>query len=322
MNTHEDNLWQSFGWGEFQKTVGRKVQRFVLEENGAQVASAQVIEHSLPFGFRYWYIPRGPICDAEHLDTFFDKIIAAASKRSVVFVKVDSYVPIHLPKKYRIQASDSVQPETTLIIDLKQEEKEILSHMKQKGRYNIKLAEKRGVQIRRFHGDRAKLALDDFFSLLQETTRRDEFRGHDISYYEKMLKVLGHSAVLIMAYFQDRPIAGGIFTFTGKRAVYYYGVSSSQDREVMAPYLVQWAAIQEAKKRDCTEYDFLGIAPEGERNHPWAGVTEFKKKFGGMEIHYPGAFDIVLRSWWYFALRLSRILLNISSNILPRAKTK
>ena len=223
------------------------------------------------------------------------------------------------------------------MIDLTKSEDEILQLMKQKGRYNVRLAQKRGVELKavsskqekglrlrgrspsgsdskrkRKKGSVSKL-VGEFFELLDITTKRDEFRGHGVSYYEKMLEKLGDQAELIMAYYDGQPVAGGIFTFYGKTAVYYYGASSDEYRNVMAPYLVQWTAIQEAKKRGCETYDFLGVAPpfDGAQDlrddvvdHPWAGVTSFKKKFGGEGVEFSEPFDLVLRPLVYSAYKL------------------
>ena len=108
------------------------------------------------------------------------------------------------------------------------------------------------------------------------------------------------NAQLFLADYNGEVIAGGIFVYLDRWGIYYYGASVSSFRNVMAPYLIQWEAIKEAKKRGCKHYDFLGIAPEGATHHPWAGVTDFKKKFGGRVTSYPQAREMVLRPFWYF----------------------
>ena len=99
-------------------------------------------------------------------------------------------------------------------------------------------------------------------------------------------------------------MAGGIFVYLDEWGIYYYGASDHHYRNVMAPYLVQWEAIREAKKRGCKHYDFLGISPEDKSHHAWAGVTQFKKKFGGEVVNYPQAKNIVLHKWWYLAYQI------------------
>lgn len=316
------NLWQSWGWGEFQESVGRKVYRFGIEHDKGFLVVAQVVQHDLPLGRKYFYVSRGPIMGSEGIkgtEGLIDEIVEFARKEGALFVKFDGINRDEIGPQYRVRVSSSVQPERSIVIDLKQEEKEILAHMKQKGRYNVRLAQKRGVELKAVsskQGGKLKIqdsklkdyrkSVQEFFGLLKETTKRDEFRGHGISYYEKMLKHLDEDVELIMAYFDGKPVAGGIFTFYGKTAVYYYGASADEYRSVMAPYLVQWTAIQEAKKRGCEYYDFLGVAPEGAKNHPWAGVTEFKEKFGGERILFTQPFDVVLKPMWYVIYRLVR----------------
>lgn len=304
------NLWQSLAWGDFQEKIGRKVHRFFAQESGRTVAAFQVIEHPLPFKFSYWYLPRGPVFFHNILETgvLIGELSMAARKKRVVFLKADGVDASFVPANLKVRKTWSPQPEHSLVIDLTLSEQDILARMKQKGRYNVRLAQKKNVTTRFFDHSSPDLAkhVGEFYSLLQKTTERDAFRGHGLSYYESMLSTLGSHAVLIMAYLGEKPVAGGIFTFYGEEAVYYYGASSDEDRNCMAPYLVQWEAIREAKKRGCKRYDFLGIAPAGVKNHPWSGVTEFKLKFGGEQTKACAAFDVPLRRIAYFFYRLRR----------------
>jgi lipid II:glycine glycyltransferase (peptidoglycan interpeptide bridge formation enzyme) len=115
-----------------------------------------------------------------------------------------------------------------------------------------------------------------------------------------MLNIFKNEAQLFLAEYEGKIIAGGIFTYLNQEAIYYYGASSNKNRNVMAPYLIQWTAIQEAQKRKCKIYDFLGITPEkANKNHPWQGVTSFKKKFGGKIVNYSPAQEIVLKPLIY-----------------------
>jgi len=119
---------------------------------------------------------------------------------------------------------------------------------------------------------------------------------------------MSENAQLLTAEYQGSIIAGGIFVYLDECGIYYYGASDNEYRNLMAPYLIQWEAIKEAKKRGCKTYDFLGVAPENAKNHPWAGVTEFKKKFGGQIIDYPTAKEMVLRPFWYNVYRLYKFI--------------
>ena len=119
-----------------------------------------------------------------------------------------------------------------------------------------------------------------------------------------MLNTLPDNAELLLAKHEGKVIAGGIFIYLDEWGIYYYGASDHDYRNLMAPYLVQWSAIQEAKKRGCKYYDFLGISPENSVNHAWAGVTQFKKKFGGKVANYPKAKELVLRPLWYWLYKV------------------
>lgn len=296
MKNNSQNLWQSPLWEKFQNKLGRKTWFFNDSQN-----SALVIRHKLFCGFTWLDIPRGPIGSLEILN----KIIPQLKKEEpkAVFMRIMPNLEFKIQNQKSkiliVPAHANHQPETTLKIDLIQTEDEILTQMKPKGRYNINLASKKGVKI--YTSQKAV----DFYNLLQETTNRDGFLGHSVDFYQKMLDSLGDKIQLLLAEYENKIIAGGIFVYTKTEAIYYYGASSNQYRNVMAPYLLQWKAIQEAKKRGCLWYDFLGIAPENApQNHPWKGVSEFKKKFGGKIVNYLPAQEIILRPFLYKILIL------------------
>ena len=162
--------------------------------------------------------------------------------------------------------------------------------MKEKGRYNIKLAIKREVKVEFVKSTEENLAV--FLALFQETLARDSFAGNSTAYYQKFLAYLESQnlgGLFIARNASGVPIAAAITVFFGESALYYYGASSSAPelRRDMGAYLLQWEMIQEAKRRGCNTYDFLGIAPEGSVGHHLEGVTDFKKKFGGQIVVWP-----------------------------------
>ena len=173
--------------------------------------------------------------------------------------------------------------------------------MKPKGRYNIQVAKKHGVVVERIAGaDVNENILNNFYEILQKPVRATNsgfIRNIFIKIYwkfsgQKMADCFGENA-------ERKTIAGIIVVYYKNTATYYYGASDYEHRNLMAPYLLQWEAIQEARRRGMKHYDFLGIAPEEKEGsaavHPWSGVTEFKKKFGGREVTYPPAFDIIYK---------------------------
>ena len=165
-------------------------------------------------------------------------------------------------------------PPYTAVIDLTKSEEEILTAMKPKGRYNIRLAEKKWVEVREVVKSDENIKL--FHALMQETTSRDNFSGNILEYYQEFLKQ--ETSHLFFAYHEDEVIAAGIFISHHEVMYYYYGASSNHKRNLMTPYLLQWTAICFAKNIWCTLYDFLGIAWPDEKNSPLTGVTDFKLK--------------------------------------------
>lgn len=166
----------------------------------------------------------------------------------------------------------------TAIIDLQQTEEEILAKMKPKWRYNIKLAQKKWVNVKIV--EKTDQNIEIFYNLMQQTTSRDNFFGNTLSYYKIFLTSIKNSE-LLFAYKDEIVISSGIFTFTDTNAIYYYGASSSEKkyRNLMAPYLIQWKAIQLWKEKWCKIYDFLWIANPDTKNDPLTWVTDFKGKF-------------------------------------------
>lgn len=292
------NLWQHLIWADFQTAIGRKV--WWVHNEGA---IALTIKHDLPKGLCWLEIPRGPLFEnKKSLSKLLDEIRDLGRKEKAIFVRISPFQGLGT-KDYGLRKTRwDYQPETSLVIDLEQTEEEILSQMKPKGRYNIKVALKHGVTVK------PSKDIDVFYQLLETTGFRDHFGIHPKSYYEKMLTSMAENVELFLAEYQGEVIAGGLFVYLDEWGIYYYGASVSSYRNVMAPYLVQWEAIKEAKKRGCKHYDFLGIAPEGAKGHPWSGVSEFKKKFGGRTVHYPQAREMVLKPFWYWLYRLYKLI--------------
>jgi len=165
----------------------------------------------------------------------------------------------------------------TAIIDLNKDEDEILKLMKSKGRYNIKLAKKKWVEV--IEVEKNKENVEIFYNLMIETTSRDNFSWNNLEYYMNFLYLI-KSSKLLLAYVDWIVIAWWIFTFNDNIWLYYYWVSTSDKkyRNLMAPYLVQWEAIKIAKEKWCKIYDFLWVAPPGLKKHSLSWVTDFKLK--------------------------------------------
>jgi len=288
---------QAWQWGEFHQNLGSKVRRLVVKKGDNILAAASLIKKSLPMGKSYFYCPRGPIIDFRlPIELLFDEIKELAKKENVMFMRFEPQAEVK-SNKFRIIKTLDIQPSQTVILDLKNREDELLNAMHQKTRYNIRLAEKKGVEIVSASLDN----FDDFWKLMGETKERDNFRLHGIDYYQEMLKLDNNFIKLFFAKYQNKNIATAIVSWFGDTVTYMHGASSDSNRNVMASYLLQWEIAREAKAKGFKHYDFYGI--DGQK---WPGVTRFKKGFSGKEVNYPGTFDLVFDSGWYNVYKMIR----------------
>ena len=298
---------QSEQWGEFQKTFGRKTWRV---EVGGDL-KALIIKHNLPLLRNYLYCPRGPVLRngagdrSRIIKLFIKEIKKIAKKERSIFLKVEPEIRTVPLLEGLSLSSKQIQPSQTLILDITKSEDDLLKQMGQKTRYNIKLSQRKGIAIREAPSN-SRLAINAFLILLKKTAEKDNFHAHPEEYYQKMFNFLGEKGLikLFLAKRGKKIIAAGIFSFFGETAVYLHGASDYNSRQLMAPYLLQWQAILEAKKLGLKYYDFGGIDAQ-----KWPGVTRFKRGFGGREITHPGAFDLVFRPIWYKTYNIVRRIL-------------
>ena len=202
-----------------------------------------------------------------------------------------------------------VSPADTLLFDLTKSEEILLAQMHPKTRYNIRLAEKKGVKATIDVVD----SLEEAWNLFEQTATRGAFRLHARSYYEQMRKSLQKKECRVFFAKAEQGgeiLAVNIMIDQGKTRTYLHGASSNQHREMMAPYVLHWELIKDAKKQGLKEYDWWGIAPKGSgEEHPWVGVTRFKKGFGQEQLSYAGTFDFVCENWKYQLYSFFRVIL-------------
>lgn len=316
-NSSDFGLLQSWGWGEFikktKKQENKKIRnqrsgiilRLMVVETGHVpsvsreqiLAVVQIIKQPLKLGKSYFYIPRGPIIrrDGESISKILDLLLGEvqelAKKENCIFLRLDpSWQENYLDNK-NLKFVGQVQPKQTLILDLDKIEEELLAGMKAKTRYNIKVAQKHGVEI--IDGPEY---FEDFWRLMQKTSSRQEIVPHIKDYYQKMLESLGDSIKLIVAKFDQKIIVANLVVFFGDWCVYLHGASDYQYRQIMAPYLLQWETIKLAKQAGKKYYDFWGVDQD-----KWPGVTRFKTGFAPKQkfTKYIGAWDEVYSKFWY-----------------------
>lgn len=296
---------QSSSWGDFQKELGNKVWYIGLEENGEILSTALIVEKKMFMDLTYLYSPRGPIVSKyaknsdECLKLIFKgvrDICVCRKNKGAVFFKFE---PEYLNTKSfeRIKKVKDFQPSKTQIIDLSWPEEKLLSQMHQKTRYNIRLAEKKGVEV--FQAVDYREYFEDFWTLMSDTSGRDKFLSHSKEYYENILKTKAGGACLWLAKHGNDILAANIVMSIGDTVTYTHGASSNVHKNFMAPHLLQWRQIKWAKTKGYKYYDFWGISKTDSKNDKWAGFTRFKKGFGGFEKEYDGTYDLIFKSKYY-----------------------
>ena len=306
------HVLQSWAWGEIKSRHGWQATRLLFQENGRPVAVASVLQRRLPrLPVSILYVPKGPVLDwtnaalAGHILAELEQL---ARRRRALFVKVDpdvyhpDGVPAFSPRPACAPATaallgtrgwrfsgDQIQFRNTLLLDLTRTEDELLASMKQKTRYNVRLAGRRGVAIRHCTSS----DLDTFYHLYAQTARRDGFVIRPFDYYRDVWGTfleLGW-AHLLLAEVEGEVVAGLILFTLGATAWYMYGASSDRHRKVMPNYLLQWEAIRCAKDAGCTLYDLWGAPDNLDESDPMWGVVRFKLGFGGQLARGLGAWD-------------------------------
>ena len=308
------HLLQMGDWGELKSAFGWSARR-IIDADGE--VGAQILFRRLPLGFTVAYMPKGPVGVPDGY-SFWSEVDAVCKTNRAVFLKIelDSWesrssfeqaleklVRIHFPVK---TSSHNIQPPRTILINIKESEEEILAAMKQKARYNIRLAEKKGVTVR---------AWDDiaaFHEMMTVTGGRDGFGVHSKEYYQRAYELFHPKRMceLLVAEYEGKPLASLMVFANGRRAWYVYGASNNEERNRMPTYLLQWEAIRWAKVRGCAEYDLWGVPDENEdtleaqfesRHDGLWGVYRFKRGFGGQLKRASQALDRVYNPLLYWA---------------------
>jgi lipid II:glycine glycyltransferase (peptidoglycan interpeptide bridge formation enzyme) len=314
---------QSALWGEFKSRFGWKAAAFVIEWTGCGERPLLALSRRLAPGLSFAYVPWGPELPADFPADAAPRIASLAElacglrrflPRNTAFIRfdppwfaaaADAAPPLGAPFK---RAAADIQPPDTALVDVTPPLPEILAAMKPKWRYNIGLAEKRGVAVQQPD----ERGLDVFYRLLAETAERDGIAIHGLEYYRTLFEVCREQAAGVAAGMADGALnaaeprlytaehegdalAAIVVLFRGKHATYLYGASSNVKRNLMAPYALQWRAIQDAKAAGCAVYDLFGIPPTDAPDHPMAGLYRFKTGFGGKIIHRPGSWDYAYR---------------------------
>ena len=299
---------QSSAWMAFKRLEGFETPRFGLfatHPEGTQelVGGASCLFYPSHQTGSYIICPQGPIipwADQEVSRRYLRLIIAAveahAESNGFFGLRIEPHIERPVPRILRnwVRSPVDLDPAFSLIVDIGEEfsAQDLLAAMHPKGRYNIKVAARHAVQVRTSTDFRD---LRTFHTLFQETALRCGFFAEPFSFFVNLASALFPvgMAELFMAEYNGLPLASALVIWHGRRATFLYGGSSSEHRNVMPSYAMHWSAIRAARERGCTEYDFYGIDPFGQPDHPYAGFSKFKKQFGGRIFTAVGARDLI-----------------------------
>ncbi|MDR2921919.1 MAG: peptidoglycan bridge formation glycyltransferase FemA/FemB family protein [Treponema sp.] len=312
-----DSFLQSAMWGRFKSRFGWEAVAFSVDWNQGGERPLLVLSRRVAPFVSMAYVPWGPELPAVFPDDP-DLRAGAASELAralkpflkTAFVRFDPpwfdaggggsrELPLLRAGGFRRAAAD-IQPPDTVLVDLTPPLDNILAAMKPKCRYNIGLAGKRGVAASWQDAScEHENGLEVFYRLLKETALRDGIAVHSVEYYRALFEecLRGNAAAvpvqlrLYTARHEGDDLAAIAALFRGKQAVYLYGASSNVKRNLMAPYALQWKAMQDAKEFGCAVYDLFGIPPDESPGHPMAGLYRFKTGFGGKIVRRPGSWD-------------------------------
>lgn len=310
------HILQSYEWGEVKAATGWEPIRLVVEDGDTIVASLSILKRRLPvLKHSIFYAPRGPVGDIRDrrvMSFLFQATREVARRHRAIFLKLDSDVPVGDDefRQFLLQQGfcsarseegfEGVQPRFVFRMDIHSSQDELFNNLAGKTRYNLRLAQKRGVVLKE---PVTKADLPVFYQVLLETAKRDRFLIRNYSYFETMWDCLVEKGLgrIFLAEYEGKVIAGTLALIFGDKVWYLYGASSNNYRNVMPNYLLQWAMISWAKERGCTLYDFRGVPGNLEEDNPLYGLYRFKKGFGGVYTEFIGEFDLVYDPFLYWS---------------------
>ncbi len=331
------HVLQSWAWGEIKARHGWSAQRIVFSENNSTCAVAQILRRPLPrTPFGVLYVPKGPALDFENAELFarvLNEMEIIARQQRAIFIKIDpdlrttqNAAQVLAQRGWRT-SNEQIQFHNTVTLDLTRSESEILAAMKNKWRYNIRLAEKKRVQVERLEsGDWSRAEPTDwkmFYEMYAETSARDGFLIRPFEYYRDVWATMEKAgqAKLFFARVDKETIAGIILFLFGKRAWYFYGASRNTHRDLMPNHLLQWEAMRWAKRQGITEYDFWGAPNQLDETDSMFGVYKFKMGFGGEFVERIPAHDFVVNRalYWLYAVARPKYLARLRTRSSPHA---
>jgi lipid II:glycine glycyltransferase (peptidoglycan interpeptide bridge formation enzyme) len=299
----DGHLLQTWEWGSFKREQGWHPERIAVGGDTPRAMAQVLFRHKGPVSIGY--VPRGPAVasgDFEASRLLLERIDHIARRHRALYVMIEADKPIDGFTSHPFSgleiSSVHLQPGRTVKVPLLADE-QLLAGMHQKTRYSVRLASRKGVVVDRHSGD-DRPALDEFYAMLAETSRRNEFGVHTADYYASFLRHFPERAVLFIARVDGHPAAGIIVATFGSDAIYMYGASDTKYRSLGAAFNLQFQAMQWGRAHGASYYDLWGIPEEDppkdndHRDHvpatkgdDWRGLYRFKTGFGGSIVKYP-----------------------------------
>lgn len=304
---YNTSFFHSWSWGEFESSLGKKVFRAGFYKDKTLVAVAQLVEVKAKRG-DFLHIRNGPVMDWENKDLVMEvtgRLKKLAKSYGSDFIRISPQISysaenLQLLKKngYVKNQMHDVDAEITWVLDLTQSTDEILKNMRKNTRYYIRKAEKEVVEI----NTSTDIAdLKKFYEVYEDTVERQKWNAYNFDYLRKEFEVFAKykQIKIYLAYYQEKVIAASLFIYYRSEVVYHHSGSLTEFRHIPASYLLQWQAIQDAKRVGYEKYNFFGIARDDNPNHPWSGLSFFKKGFGGEEQRWVHGHDLPLKpKYW------------------------
>jgi lipid II:glycine glycyltransferase (peptidoglycan interpeptide bridge formation enzyme) len=310
----EKTFCQSWSWGDFNQSMGDNVWRFGIFEDEKLIAIAQALKIKARRG-SFLFVPHGPLIKKgdkkEIIKTTLEELKKIAKEEKVTFIRFSPILEVvdnNIFKELGFRnAPIHMHPELTWELDISSSEEDILKGMRKTTRYLVRQAEKNeDVEIVKGIDDDA---LKNFQEVYLETAGRQSFTPFSFNYLKKEVEAFkGDNQIMIfLGKYKGEVISSAIIVYHSGIGFYHQGATSLKYPKIPVSYLLQWEAIKEAKSRGCRLYNFWGVIPEGTKNHPWAGLSLFKKGFGGKEKEYVKTQDYVLSIKYWLTYIIEQI---------------
>ncbi len=302
---------QSWEWGEFREKTGLSVVRLGLFEGKKIKEGYQITIHPLPkTNFYLGYFPKGPLPHK----TMLNALKKLGKDRNCILIKLEPNVGTPISEKKFPRGFSNIHQflldngckegrpiftQFTFEIDLTKSEDELLKQMKSKTRYNVRLAQKKQVEVFKDNSDKA---FAWYLKILKETAKRQKFYYHDDEYHQKMWRSLRSTNIahLLLAKYKGEILVAWILFIFNNVLYYPYGASTTKHKETMASNLLMWEVIKFGKRMGCKKFDMWGsLGPNYNPRDPWAGFHRFKEGYGGDLIEFLGSYDLVINHTAY-----------------------